>query len=272
MTTAPVRPVPAPSSRLTVPTVPGRRRVATGSRPTAQQLADTARRVADTYPELLAPAEFDPTTFPHDEDDNAAVVRHLPVQSQRRNLLRLPAALSRAAAVVAHTTAPLVTLPGRVVGLVTLAEQTLTAMHAAVTRTDALLDRVEAVTRTAESVVQAAGRAVTAATGAVEEARVLTARAAPLLEGYSEPLRRLEPTVRRLAETTQPGEVDALVTLLDRLPQLADAMDHEVIPLLGHLGQVGPDINQLLDSVSQLSHMASRLPKVFRRRNRQISD
>ncbi|MGH3936653.1 MAG: hypothetical protein ACRDS1_17010 [Pseudonocardiaceae bacterium] len=35
-------------------------------------------------------------------------------------------------------------------------------------------------------------------------------------------------------------------------------MDHEVIPLLGHLG---PDVNRLHDSVSQLSHMASRLPK-----------
>ncbi|MGH3924992.1 MAG: hypothetical protein ACRDTT_19380, partial [Pseudonocardiaceae bacterium] len=104
-----------------------------------------------------------------------------------------------------------------------------------------------------------------AAAGAVEQARDLTARAAPLLEGYSEPLHRLEPMVRRLAETTQPHEVDALVSLLDRLPQLADAMDHGVIPLLGHLDQVGPDVNQLLDRVSQLNHMASRLPKVLRR-------
>jgi hypothetical protein len=245
--------------------------VAAGSRPTAQQLADTARRVADTYPELLTTAEFDPTTLPRDEDYEVAMVRPLPVQSQRRvvrnSLLRLPAMLGRPVAAVAHTTAALVTLPGRVVGLVTLAEQTLTAMHAAAARTDALLDRVEVVTRTAEGVVPAASRAVTAAAGAVEQAGALTVRATSLLEGYSEPLRRLEPMVRRLAETTQPGEVDALVTLLGRLPQLADAVDHGVIPLLGHLGQVGPDMNQLLDHVSQLSHMASRLPKVFRRRN-----
>ena len=44
-------------------------------------------------------------------------------------------------------------------------------------------------------------------------------------------------------------------------------MDHDAIPLLRHVDQLGPDLNQLLDSVSQLSHMASRLPKVFRRRN-----
>ncbi|HYZ35309.1 MAG TPA: hypothetical protein VE673_01095 [Pseudonocardiaceae bacterium] len=41
-------------------------------------------------------------------------------------------------------------------------------------------------------------------------------------------------------------------------------MDHEVMPLLSHLEQVVPEINQLLDRAAQLSHMASRLPKVFR--------
>ncbi|MGH3811816.1 MAG: hypothetical protein ACRDUV_05090 [Pseudonocardiaceae bacterium] len=268
MTTAPVR--AAPARLAAVRTVPSRPpRMAAGDRPTARQLADTARRVADTYPELLTPAEFDPTTFSHDQDDELVAVRRLPVRSQRRvgrdSVLRLPAVLGRSVTMVAHSAAALVTLSGRVVGLVTLAEQTLTAIHAAVTRTDALLDRVESVTRTAEGVVQAASREVTAAARAVEQARDLTARAAPLLEGYSEPLLGLEPMTRRLGVTTLPHEVDALESLLDRLPQLADAMDHGVIPLLGHLDQVGPDVNQLLDRVSQLNHMASRLPKVFRR-------
>jgi hypothetical protein len=238
MTTAPVHPVRS-----------GPPQVAAGRGLTARQLADTARRVADTYPELLSTAEFDPTAVRRDEDDEVAIVRHVPVQSPRRVLLRLPALLGRPVTVVAHTTAPLVTLPGRVVGLVTLAEQTLTAVHTAVTRDDALLDRVEAVTRTAEGVVQAASRAVTAAAGTVEETHAFTARVAPLLESYSEPLHRLEPMVRRLAETTQPGEVDALVTLLERWG----------------------DVNHLLDNVSQLSHIASRLPKVFRRRNHDLS-
>jgi hypothetical protein len=48
---------------------------------------------------------------------------------------------------------------------------------------------------------------------------------------------------------------------------ISPLMDHDVIPLLRHVDQLGPDLNQLLDSVSQLSHMAGRLPKVFRRRN-----
>jgi hypothetical protein len=48
---------------------------------------------------------------------------------------------------------------------------------------------------------------------------------------------------------------------------IAPLTDHDAIPLLRHADQLGPDLNQLLDSVSQLSHMASRLPTVFRRRH-----
>lgn len=57
------------------------------------------------------------------------------------------------------------------------------------------------------------------------------------------------------------------MTLIDRLPHLTRALDGGVIPLLGRLDQVGPDLNQLLGSVSQVNHMISRLPKVFRRRS-----
>jgi hypothetical protein len=97
MTTAPVHPVRS-----------GPPQVAAGRGLTARQLADTARRVADTYPELLSTAEFDPTAVRRDEDDEVAIVRHVPVQSPRRVLLRLPALLGRPVAVIAHTTAPLV--------------------------------------------------------------------------------------------------------------------------------------------------------------------
>ncbi|MGH3911716.1 MAG: hypothetical protein ACRDRM_12905, partial [Pseudonocardiaceae bacterium] len=75
-----------------------------------------------------------------------------------------------------------------------------------------------------------------------------------------------EPAVRRMADTTDPEEIDALVTLIDRLPRLASAMDVDVIPLLGRIEQIGPDLNELLDNVSDLNRMANRMPKVFRRR------
>lgn len=234
---------------------------------TSPQLEDTARWVVDPYPGLLTSAESDPTPLSNDEDEEL-VVGKLAVRSRRRVgrsfLWRLPVVLGHPVATIVYTTGALVALPGRVVELMTLAEQTLTATRAAVVRTNALLDRVEGSIHKSDRVTQAADRAVTAAAGTLEQVRTLTSNAARLLEDYSEPLHRLAPRVRRLAETTQPAEVEALVTLLDRQPQLADAIDHKVIPLLDHLSQRSPDIDRLLDTVSHLSHMISRLPKLSR--------
>lgn len=218
--------------------------------------------------ELPAPGGFDLTTFHDNEGDELGVVGHSRWQAQRlvaMSSLLLPAVLGRQIAAVVHTTTALVALPGRVAGLMTSAEQTLARIQAAVTRTDALLDRVEGVTGKADGVVDTASQAVTAAAVPVEQASTLTAGAAPLLERYSQLLRRLEPMARRLAETTESHEVDALVTLMERLPHLTDAMENNVIPLLSRLDQRGPDLNQLLDSVSDLNRMVNRLPKVFRR-------
>ncbi|MGH3979197.1 MAG: GTP cyclohydrolase I FolE [Pseudonocardiaceae bacterium] len=100
MTTSQARPAHGPSSRLTDPRrlrvargrdgvdLPAAEQavadllVALGRDPSAEHLADTPRRVADTYAELLTPREFDLTTFPNDECyDELVLVRHIPVQS-----------------------------------------------------------------------------------------------------------------------------------------------------------------------------------------------
>lgn len=188
------------------------------------------------------------------------------------SLIRLSALVTRPASTVLEATAALVALPRRVVTMVIEVEQTLAAVNAATARTDALIDRINGITTKAESAVLAAYETVGAAAAAVEQASTITATAAPLLASYSEPLRRLEPAVRRLAETTDTHEVDALVKLIDRLPRLVNAMDDDVMPLLDRLDQSGPDLNQLLDSVSDLNRMASRLPKVFRRRRDNPAD
>jgi uncharacterized protein YoxC len=183
------------------------------------------------------------------------------------SLSRLSTLVTRPANTVLEATAALMALPRRVIGMVIEVEQTLAAVNAATARTDALIDRINGITTKAESAVLAAYETVGAAAAAIEQATTITATAAPLLASYSEPLRRLEPAVRRLAETTDTREVDALVKLIDRLPRLVNAMDDDVMPLLDRLDQSGPDLNQLLDSVSDLNRMASRLPKVFRRRH-----
>ena len=56
--------------------------VALGQDPTSPHLADTPRRVAAAYAELLTPQEFSLTTFPNDEGyDELVVARDIPVHS-----------------------------------------------------------------------------------------------------------------------------------------------------------------------------------------------
>ncbi|GEL17747.1 GTP cyclohydrolase I FolE [Pseudonocardia asaccharolytica] len=55
---------------------------ALGKDPDSVHLADTPRRVAGSFVELLTPRQFDLTTFPNDEGyDELVVATHLPVQS-----------------------------------------------------------------------------------------------------------------------------------------------------------------------------------------------
>ncbi|GIG66730.1 GTP cyclohydrolase I FolE [Phytomonospora endophytica] len=56
--------------------------VALGRDPGSEHLADTPRRVADAYAEMLTPREFNLTTFPNDEGyDELVLARDIPMQS-----------------------------------------------------------------------------------------------------------------------------------------------------------------------------------------------
>jgi len=56
--------------------------IALGRDPRSAHLADTPRRVAHAYAEMLTPREFELTTFPNDEGyDELVLARDIPVQS-----------------------------------------------------------------------------------------------------------------------------------------------------------------------------------------------
>ncbi|MEV8379059.1 GTP cyclohydrolase I FolE [Kribbella sp. NPDC056861] len=56
--------------------------VALGRDPRSAHLADTPKRVAHAYAEMLTPREFELTTFPNDEGyDELVLARNIPVQS-----------------------------------------------------------------------------------------------------------------------------------------------------------------------------------------------
>lgn len=56
--------------------------LALGRDPSSPHLADTPRRVAESFNEMLTPREFDLTTFPNDEHyDELVLAKNIPVQS-----------------------------------------------------------------------------------------------------------------------------------------------------------------------------------------------
>ena len=112
---------------------------------------------------------------------------------------------------------------------------------------------------------QSAGRR---ADGTLEQAAALVGRVEPLMADYEPALATLAPSVRRLADTLEPHEVEAMVTLIDRLPQLVKHLDEDILPVLESLGNVGTDVHDLVDTVQDLRQIVKGFPgsRLFRRR------
>jgi hypothetical protein len=135
---------------------------------------------------------------------------------------------------------------------------------AAVPRVTALLDAAEALVTDARGVI---GRIEAAADDADALLVAFTAtqlRIVEILDRMQPPLAALQPTLERLAETTDPSEVDALVGLVDRLPALAEQVERDVVPIMRTLGTVAPDLHELLDTSRELNEMLAKVPGLSR--------
>ena len=132
-------------------------------------------------------------------------------------------------------------------------------------------DAIEAVGQTqtkADDAIEAVGRTTARADGTLDSAAALVGRVDPLLSDYEPALTALAPSVRRLADTLDPQEVEALVTLIDRLPQLITHLDDDILPVLESLASVGTDVHDLVDTVQDLRQIVKGFPgsRLFRRR------
>jgi hypothetical protein len=137
-----------------------------------------------------------------------------------------------------------------------------------VTRVDALIDRIETTRADADDVVGRTAKVSTNADDLIARTTPLVDRLAPLLDGLEPSLVRLQPTLQRLAETTDPREVDAMVTLVDHLPGLAARMETDILPVLDSLRTVAPDLHDLLDVCRELNDMFAGLPGLGRLKRR----
>jgi ABC-type transporter Mla subunit MlaD len=120
----------------------------------------------------------------------------------------------------------------------------------------------------ADAVIARAAAATTSADALLLAAAAAEARLADLLDRLDPSLTALQPTLARLAETTDPREVDALVSLIDRLPVLAEQVERDVVPVMRTLSSVSPDLHDLLDVSRELNEMLAKLPGMRRIRKR----
>ena len=124
-----------------------------------------------------------------------------------------------------------------------------------------LLERIEGTRAEADAVVRRTDRTV-----ATADALVL--RADAMLAALEPSLTKLQPTLERLAETTHPHEVDALVDLIDQLPLLAQQVERDLLPVMRTLGTVAPDVHDLLEVSKELNGMLAKLPGMGRIKKR----
>ena len=137
---------------------------------------------------------------------------------------------------------------------------------------DEVVRRTDAVVGSAETILSRTDGVVDRAEATLAETEPLTRRLRELLDLTEPSLVKLQPVLERLAETTHPEEVDALVQLVDHLPLLADRMESEIVPIMESMRTVGPDIHDLLDLTRELNDMLGSVPGLSRVKKRIDAD
>lgn len=125
-----------------------------------------------------------------------------------------------------------------------------------------------AATDAAASVITDAAATTGAASAVVVRASTATTEAEELLHAYAATLRKAAPLAQRFVDELSPEEISAAIRMIDELPRLREHLSDDVMPLLGKLDQVGPDIHQLLEVTQDLHLAIAGLPglKMLRRR------
>ena len=187
-------------------------------------------------------------------------------------------------------------LLGRVEGMVDQLSTLLTRVEGIVDRADAEIEAVATTRRRADEAIAGVGetqrkadeaiagvgetqRKADEAIAGVGETRQkaddaisgvdrTAARADRLVDHFEPALTALSPAIRRLATTLDPDEVEAMVTLIDRLPRMVAHLDEDILPILESLGDVGTDVHDLVDTVQDMRQVVKGFPgsRLFRRR------
>jgi ABC-type transporter Mla subunit MlaD len=183
------------------------------------------------------------------------------------DVLRLPGACCRATRRAVGVVPRAFTLVGQAEGVIprvldlvsqieSLVEQAaalITASTQTRQRADALVSDIEVIQRRVHTIMDKTE-------SVVDQAEALTGRVRPLLDEFQPTLTLLAPTARRIAETTSPDEVDAVVKLIDTLPDLVEKLEADILPVLDTLSTVAPDLRDLLDLSRVMNELLGAVP------------
>lgn len=142
------------------------------------------------------------------------------------------------------------------------------AANVQIERVSGVVDGATREIRRVGDVVDGAKEKIDAVGPVVDGAAVQVGRAASLMDVLEPPLTTLQPTLQTLADTTSPAEVEALVRLVDQLPELTDSMEKDVMPVLATLGTVAPDVHELLVVSRELNEILGKIPGIGRLKRR----
>ncbi|MTD14919.1 hypothetical protein GIS00_13315 [Nakamurella sp. YIM 132087] len=151
-------------------------------------------------------------------------------------------------------------LPGRLLDTAGQVIDVVPRVVAVVGEVEQLMARVSGVVDSVEVVQKRALAQVDRVAEVVSRAQHTARTADDLLDGFAPALRTLQPIVDRLAKTTDPDEVEAVVRLVDLLPELVGKLRTDILPILDTLGTVAPDLRDLLDVSRELNEIIGSVP------------
>ena len=161
--------------------------------------------------------------------------------------------------------------PRDVVNALGRGAESVEALLAAVPKVLALVERADELVARIDGVAGRADELVARTGVVVDGAEAQVARLTPLLDAFEPSLLKLQPTIEKLADTTDPREVEALVQLVNHLPQLVEHLETDVMPMLASLDSVAPDLHDLLEVSRELNDMLAKVPG-FGRIKRRIDE
>ncbi|WP_134768049.1 hypothetical protein [Nocardioides sp. 1609] len=139
---------------------------------------------------------------------------------------------------------------------------------ALVPRAVALLGDAEQLLRDVRGLVARIEDTRRAAEDVVVRVEATAARADRLVVLVEDPLVRLVPLLEQVADQADPALAAPLRTIIQRIPDVLESWQDEVVPLLDTLGSVSPDLRDLLVASRELNEMLGHLPGMGRARKK----